>query len=116
MNDSFFMSDSLKDVIDEQMLSDESFGTQVTNFDSAMLPADFVSFSLVENTMTVEVTQKIAKVLLSNPRNQFSFSFMEEMWFLSSERMKLRQEKEGKYHATLQIIDRRKEDTYERTV
>lgn len=116
MSDSFFVSDSLKDVIDEQMLIDVSVDMQVQEFGETDISGNFVALSLAEKLMTLEVNQKIVKSLLANPHASFTISFMNEIWILSSEDMKLKHEKEGKYHATLRIIDRRKEDTYERTI
>lgn len=114
MSDSFFVSDILKDVIDESMLMNEE--VQIQQSGETEISGNFVSFSLAENEMTLDVSSKFAKFLLSNPDSLFTFSFMDETWCLSSKELKLRQEKEGKYFATLYIISRRKEDTYERTV
>ena len=116
MNESFFVSDSLKDLIDEQLLMDEEFKKQLDTASNIDIAGKFVSVELDKNLMTLEVNQKIAKALLANSQASFVFSFMEENWFLSPHDMKLHQDKDGKYYATLQITDRQKEDTYERTV
>ena len=116
MNDNFFVSDSLKDVIDEQLLMDEEFKKQLSDSSTVGISGKFVSVELSKNLMTLEVTQKIAKAMLGNFHTSFVFSFMEEEWTLSSEGMKLHQDKDGKYYATLQVIDRQKEDTYGRSI
>lgn len=116
MSDNFFVSDSLKDIIDEQLLLDEFFKQQLDSSSSANLTGKFESVDLRLELMTLEISSKVAKVLLGNPDKVFTISFMDEKWVLSSEGMKLQQCKDGKFHATLKITDRLKEDTYERTV
>ena len=116
MDDNFFVSDSLKDVLNAEMLTESSFNSQVQESGETPLSGNFVSLSLSEHKMILAVSQKVAKSLLRNPDTQFAISFMDEIWSLTSSEMKLRLDKEGTYHVTLSIIDRRKEDTYERTI
>jgi len=116
VSDNFFVSDSLKDIIDEQLLLDEVFKQQLNSSLPADLAGNFESIDLKLELMTLEISSSVAKALLSNADKVFTFSFMDEKWVLCASGMKLQQCKDGKFHATFKITDRLKEDTYERTV
>ncbi len=115
MSDVFF-SDSLKDVIDEQSLLGKK-QLKFSDTESEVLnTASFVSFSLLENVMTLKVSHRVVKLLLVNEEQVVSYNFMDEVWSLSPRGMKVKLEKDDSYCVTLQINDRSKEDNYEWTI
>ena len=116
MNDSFFCSDSLKGVIDEHSLSSQKSLRLGDSKDEVLSVASFVSLSLFENVMTLKVSQHVVKQLIVNEEQVVSYNFMDEIWLLSSRGMKVQQEKDSSFCVTLQINERHKGDTYERTI
>ena len=102
--DSFFISDSLRELFDEQTLIENSMSIDAQDSDKVNLIAGFVSLSLADSELTVSVSPTVAKALLKNGSTTFVFSFMDEKWELTSDKMRLRQMNDSKFHATLNIV------------
>ena len=102
-HDSFFVSESLKDILDEQAILESNFEINASEHQEVELLGTFVYMSLEKSQMKIEVTSKVAKVLLDNPDTTFLFDFMERKWRLFSDQLELSME-EGKMYATLRFV------------
>lgn len=101
--DSFFVSESLKDILDQEALIESSMELLAKNQNEIELLGSFMSIDMKHSSMSLEVSSKVAKVLLFNTENTYTFPFMEHVWLLNSEGMRLEQRESGKFKATLNI-------------
>ena len=105
--ESFFMSDSLKDIIDKESLADGIIEQQVREENEIEIHGKFLSMSMKESIITIEVSAKTAKALLFNDSKTYTFSFMDEVWLLNSLGMSLHRLENGAFKVTLFIEGRK---------
>ena len=105
-HESFFVSDSLRDNLDEDALLEASVELQAKENNETTLLGKFVKLSLSSDTLTASVSSAMAKVLLQNPMAEFHFSFMDEEWLLSSSNLEISSQQNGELHVTLAIRGR----------
>jgi len=102
----FFVSDSLKDILDRDDLLQISVETQAKSGEETSVPGKFLKLSLTEGTFTIITDRKMVKVLLQNPLTSFTHQFMDETWILSSANMQVKQNVDD-FEVTLSITGRR---------
>jgi hypothetical protein len=106
-SENFFFSDSLKDLIDQQSILNESIIETMKDEGAVKVVGKFLSRSMKDDTMSLEVSSKIAKFLLMNPKEVYAFAFMDDVWLLNSKGIFLEQCSDGeKFKATLSIEGR----------
>ena len=101
--ESFFVSESLRDVLDAQIASGELQDPGAQEHDAIRLFGTFVSLSQENDRMTVEVNSSIAKSLLFNSASGFVFKFMDKDWHMWPKVLFMEQKKEGKFHVRLLV-------------
>lgn len=105
--ENFFVSESLKDVLDRDDLIQEYIDRQAETGEETILLGKIVQISLGESSFTVLIENEMVKTLLKNPETTFSFRFMDETWLLSASSLKIDFKPNGSIHATLTITGRR---------
>lgn len=105
--DNFFFSESLKDVLNQQIFLENAINEMIKQEGAVEIVGNFVSMSMKDNTMTLEVSPKVAKFLLTNIDETYAFSFMEEMWMLKASNLSLEKFESEKFKATLNIEARK---------
>lgn len=105
-HESFFVSESLRDILDKDDLVESSIELQAKEESKTSLLGKFVKLSLAAGTMTVSVSSGMAKILLQNPMTEFHFSFMDEVWQLSSAGLEISSRQNGELHVTLAVTGR----------
>lgn len=102
-HESFFFSDSLIGVLDEDTLTHTSHSEDETEKNVSHIDGKFVSLSIKDSFIVLEVSRKVAKYLLLNSDRKHVFSFMDEDWHISSSDMMIKQIENERFEVTLTI-------------
>jgi hypothetical protein len=102
----FFVSDSLKDILDKEDLLQISIEEKAKVGDEVEVVGKFLKLSMSENTFAIVTDRKMVKVLLQNPLTEFTHQFMDETWLLSAASMGVKQ-LANDFEVTLAITGRR---------
>lgn len=106
-SENFFFSDALKDLIDQQSILNESITEMIKDEGAVEVVGKFLSLSMKDDTMSLEVSPKVAKFLLANSKEVYAFTFMDDVWLLNSKGIFLEQLDGEKFKATLSIDGRK---------
>lgn len=106
-SDNFFFSESLKDILDQQVLLENAINEMIKQEGAVEIVGNFISMSMKDNTMILEISPKVAKFLLTNNNETYAFSFMDEMWILKASNLSLEKFDGEKFKATLDIEARK---------
>lgn len=104
--ESFFMSESLKDILDKDDLLQAAIEEKAKSGDETVLLGKFSKLSLLDETLTVVTDQKTVKLLLQSPLTDFTYQFMDETWVLSASKLSVKQ-LSNDFEITLAITGRR---------
>lgn len=104
--ESFFMSESLKDILDKDDLLQAAIEEKAKSGNETVLLGKFSKLSLLDETLTVVTDQKTAKLLLQSPLTDFTYQFMDETWVLSASKLSVKQ-LSNDFEITLAITGRR---------
>ena len=105
--DSFFVSDSLKDILSQDDALEQAFDIKAKKDSDVKLIGKVVMLDLDAMKAEVDTTQKAVQSMLENPNTLFYAEFLGETLVLDASRMKVKLEDSGRAKALLPVTERK---------